>query len=199
MRLSRGPLVLPEDGRPGSRPAESGLLGWRAMGEPVAEQPFMPDYGVNDAAWEPLPWSWAAERLAGNKNFWVVTVSEDGGPHALPVWGVWDEAERRFAFSCGVRARKARNLAGNPRCAVMVDDTVECLSLEGTAARVDGEDRQAQWIDRYLAKYRPIAPSLSAEFIGQNLLFEFAPERAFAVIEREDEFATRATRWRFAT
>ena len=79
----------------------------------------------------------------------------------------------------------------------MTDDTVECLSIEGQADSVSGEQRQAQWIDRYLAKYRPMAPDLSAEFLRQHLMLEFVPERAFAIIEREDEFATRATRWVF--
>ena len=67
----------------------------------------MPDYGVDTPEWEPLPWSWAAERLGANRNFWVVTVSTDGRPHALPVWGVWNDDEGRFAFSCSPRARKA--------------------------------------------------------------------------------------------
>ncbi len=57
--------------------------------------------------------------------------------------------------------------------------------------------RQNLWIELYLAKYRPMAADLSAEFIRQNLIVDFEPERAFAVIEREDEFATRATRWVF--
>jgi hypothetical protein len=156
----------------------------------------MPDYGVDDADWAPLPWSWASERLAGNRNFWVVTVSAGGRPHALPVWGVWDDDEARFAFSCGPRARKARNLAANPRAVVMIDDTVECLSMEGTAAVVDPAHSD-HWIERYLAKYQPIGPDLDADFIRQNLLFELRPERAFAIIERDDEFAARATRWAF--
>jgi pyridoxine/pyridoxamine 5'-phosphate oxidase len=157
----------------------------------------MPDYGVDTPEWQPLPWSWAAERLGANRNFWVVTVSTDGRPHALPVWGVWNDDEGRFAFSCSPRARKARNLAGNPHAVVMTDDTVECLSIEGQADSVSDEQRQAQWIDRYLAKYRPMAPDLSADFLRQHLMLEFVPERAFAIIEREDEFATRATRWVF--
>jgi hypothetical protein len=157
----------------------------------------MPDYGVDTPSWEPLPWSWAAERLVANRNFWVVTVSADGRPHALPVWGVWDESAGRFAFSCSPRARKARNLAANRHAVVMTEDTVECLSIEGQADSVSDEQRQAQWIERYLAKYRPIAPDLSAEFLRQHLMLEFVPERAFAIIEREDEFATRATRWVF--
>ena len=164
---------------------------------PRAERPWMPDYGVDTPEWEPLPWSWAAERLGANRNFWVVTVSADGRPHALPVWGVWNDDEGRFAFSCSPRARKARNLAGNPHAVVMTDDTVECLSIEGQADSVSDEQRQAQWIDRYLAKYRPMAPDLSADFLRQHLMLEFVPGRAFAIIEREDEFSTRATRWVF--
>jgi nitroimidazol reductase NimA-like FMN-containing flavoprotein (pyridoxamine 5'-phosphate oxidase superfamily) len=159
----------------------------------------MPDYGVDTPAWAPLPWSWAAERLVGNRNYWVVTVSGDGRPHALPVWGVWDDGEARFAFSCAPRARKARNLAANPRAVVTTDDTVECLSVEGRAAPVRDDDRQAQWIESYLAKYQPVSPDLSADFLRRNLIVEFEPERAFAVIEREDEFSTRATRWVFAS
>ncbi|HEX6596740.1 MAG TPA: hypothetical protein VF045_07385, partial [Acidimicrobiales bacterium] len=75
--------------------------------------------------------------------------------------------------------------------------TVECLSIEGRAAPVADEAGQDLWIERYLAKYRPIAPDLTADFIRQNVLVEFEPERAFAVIETEEEFSTRATRWVF--
>lgn len=157
----------------------------------------MPDYGVDSPEWEALPWTWAAERLVANKNFWVVTVSGDGRPHALPVWGVWYDAESRLAFSCSPRARKARNLAVNPRAVVMTDDTVECLSFEGLAEPVRDHARQEQWIERYLAKYRPMSPDISADFLRAHLMLEFVPERAFAIIEREDEFSTRATRWVF--
>ncbi len=167
------------------------------MAEPPADRPYMPDYGVDTPSWAPLPWSWAAERLTANKNFWVVTVSAGGRPHALPVWGVWDDPEARFAFSCGPRARKLRNLGTNPLAAIMVDDTVECVSVEGSAAPIRDDERRDQWIDRYLAKYQAIAPDLSAEFLRRNVLVEFAAELAFGVIEREEEFSTRPTRWVF--
>ena len=157
----------------------------------------MPDYGVDTADWSPLPWSWAAERLARNRNFWVVTVSAAGRPHALPVWGVWDEDEHRFAFSCGPRSRKARDLAANPHVAVAVDDTVECVSVEGRAEVVGDPGRQDRWIERYLGKYAALAAGLDAAFLRRHLLVEVGPERAFAVVEREEEFATRATRWDF--
>jgi pyridoxine/pyridoxamine 5'-phosphate oxidase len=157
----------------------------------------MPDYGVETPSWEPLPWSWAAERLAANQNFWVVTVSADGRPHALPVWGVWDDPEACFAFAAGPRARKMRNLAANPHAVIMVDNTVECVSVEGRATRVRDDERRDQWIERYLAKYLSLAPDLSADFLNRNVIVEFAAERAFGVIEREEEFSTRPTRWVF--
>jgi len=157
----------------------------------------MPDYGVDTPDWSPLPWSWAAERLVPNRNYWVVTATADGRPHALPVWGVWDDDEHRFAFSCGPRSRKARNLAANPQMVATVDDTVECISVEGRATLVEDPERLGVWVERYLAKYRPISPELDGDFIAANLLWELVPDRAVAVIERVPEFTTRATRWVF--
>jgi Pyridoxamine 5'-phosphate oxidase len=156
----------------------------------------MPDYGVDTTDWEPLPWTWAAERLSGGRNYWIVTVSAASRPHAMPVWGVWNDDELRFVFSCGPRSRKAANLAANPQVVVASEDTVECLSVEGRAHPVEG-DRRELWIARYLAKYTPLAPDLSADFLRQNVVFEVVPERVLAIIEREEEFATRATRWGF--
>jgi hypothetical protein len=157
----------------------------------------MPDYGVDTDQWQALPWSWAAQRLVAARNYWVVTVSAAGRPHALPVWGVWHDGEHRFCFSCGPRSRKAADLAANPQVSVAPEDTVEAVSVEGVAAVVQDEQRLELWIDRYLSKYRPVSPDLSADFIRENVLVEVAPKRAFAIIEREQEFSTRATRWRF--
>jgi len=164
---------------------------------PRAERPAMSAYGVDTPDWEALPWEWAATRLAANRNFWVVTVSGGGRPHALPVWGVWDDADLRFAFSCAPGSRKARNLDENPRAVVMVDDTVECISIEGTAEPVAPGERAELWIARYLAKYQPLEPELDGDFLRQNAIYELTPDRAFAVVERPDEFAARATRWVF--
>ncbi|MHB1585381.1 MAG: pyridoxamine 5'-phosphate oxidase family protein [Acidimicrobiales bacterium] len=167
------------------------------MGGPRPEQPYMPDYGVAEPGWEPLPWAWAAERLRTGRNFWLVTVSQAQAPHALPVWGVWDDGDQRFAFSCGPRSRKARNVVANPQVVVATESTVECLSVEGRARPLVDDGARATWTERYLAKYRPLSPDLSAAFLDANAMFEVVPERAFGVIEREEEFAGRATRWVF--
>jgi nitroimidazol reductase NimA-like FMN-containing flavoprotein (pyridoxamine 5'-phosphate oxidase superfamily) len=162
----------------------------------------MSDYGVPDDLVGALPWRWAEQRLVENKNYWVVTASAAGRPHALPVWGVWLPGTERFWFSCSPNARKLRNLLENPQCAVTVDDTVECVSVEGRGRLADAE-RDAAAIDdmiaAYLAKYWT-DPSVHAEmdgFLRSHAIIEVTPERAFGIIEREDEFAARATRWRW--
>ena len=153
-------------------------------------------YGTDSPDWSALAWDWAAERLVANHNYWVVTVSGAGQPHALPVWGVWSDVDLRFMFSCAPSARKARNIAANPRVVVMVDNTVECISVEGIAAPVE-PDRVDTWVDRYVAKYGPESPEGLGDFVRQHAMFEVKPTFAFGIIEREVEFATRATRWRF--
>ncbi len=60
-----------------------------------------------------------------------------------------------------------------------------------------GGERADAWIVRYLDRYSDEAADLSAEFLRANRIFEVRPERAFGIIEREDAFASRATRWRF--
>lgn len=169
---------------------------------PVVERPAMADYGVPADLDGTLAWPWAQERLAANKNYWVVTASASARPHAMPVWGVWLTDDDQFWFSCATTARKARNLSENPQCAVAVDDTVECVSVEGVARRIDLDVEAAgfsRMVTAYLAKYFPDSTEHveTEAFLRSNAVFAVTPERAFGVIEREDEFSQRATRWRW--
>jgi hypothetical protein len=163
---------------------------------PRAERPAMADYGVPAELDGVLPWSWADERLNGCRNFWIVTASTSARPHALPVWGIWMSAIERFAFSCSTHSRKARNLRANPQIVVAVDDTVECVSLEGRAREIVGAETDA-YVDAFARKYEtdPVKQRELADFVQANTIFEVLPERAFGIIERENEFAQRATRW----
>lgn len=162
----------------------------------------MSDYGVPEDPGGVLPWTWAQQRLVANRNYWVVTASAAARPHAMPVWGVWLAETDRFWFSCSPNARKARNLVQNPQCVVAVDDTVECISVEGRA-RVAEPARDAVAVDHavaaYLAKYwddPAVHPEMEA-FVRSHTIIEVTPDRAFGIIERDDEFAERATRWRW--
>jgi nitroimidazol reductase NimA-like FMN-containing flavoprotein (pyridoxamine 5'-phosphate oxidase superfamily) len=158
----------------------------------------MSSYGVPADLDGVLPWSWAEERLVANKNYWVVTADGAGRPHAMPVWGVWLPDPDRFVFSCAPTARKARNIAVNPHVCVTVDDTVECVSVEGTARVVESDAADAEPTGRiYAEKYEPDAAKradLAAFFLSHHLV-EVTPERAFGIIERDEDFARRATRW----
>ena len=162
----------------------------------------MSDYGVPTDLVGTLPWTWAEQRLVENRNYWLVTASAAARPHAMPVWGVWLPETDRFWFSCSPNARKARNIVENPQCAVTVDDTVECVSVEGRARIVDPHRDAAavgQAVASYVSKYWG-DPTVHAEmeaFVRSHAIVEVTPERAFGVIERPDEFARRATRWRW--
>ncbi|MEP7203907.1 MAG: pyridoxamine 5'-phosphate oxidase family protein [Ilumatobacteraceae bacterium] len=164
---------------------------------PFGERPGMADYGTESPDWRGLKWEWAAERLIPNKNYWVVTVSAGGTPHALPVWGVWNDDDLRFMFSCSPNAQKVRNIAANPRVVFTVDNTVECVSVQGTAAPITDPARVDAWVDQYVEKYGSEVPEGLGDFVRQHAMFEVAPTKAYAIIEREEEFALRATRWRF--
>lgn len=159
----------------------------------------MSDYGVPDDLDGTLPWSWAEERLCASRNFWIATASADGRPHAMPVWGVWLVGPERFWFSCSPNSRKARNLRENPRVVVAPTDTVEVVSLEGRVETVTGGDLDLH-VQTYFDKYgeemaMPIEEVRA--FLTSHESFEVVPERAFGIIERADDFAARATRWRW--
>lgn len=162
----------------------------------------MADYGVPADLTGTLPWTWAQQRLVDSKNYWVVTASAAARPHAMPVWGVWLPEVERFWFSCSPNARKARNIAENPPCVVAVDDTVECVSVEGRA-RIADPASDGDAIDRAIAAYvtkywdDPTVHSEMEAFVRSHAIIEVTPDRAFGIIEREDEFAQRATRWRW--
>ena len=157
----------------------------------------MPEYGVDTPDWQPLPWEWAAERLAVNRNYWVVTASGAGRPHALPVWGVWDDDVHRFCFSCGPSSRKARNIAANPAVASRAATRSSAFRSRGwrrslpttTSAGTAGSNGTSRSTNRVRISM--------AEFVRRHLVIEVVPDRAFGIVEREDEFSTRATRWRF--
>jgi nitroimidazol reductase NimA-like FMN-containing flavoprotein (pyridoxamine 5'-phosphate oxidase superfamily) len=149
-----------------------------------------------------LPWTWAQERLIRNRNYWVVTASAGARPHSMPVWGVWLPETERFWFSCSPRARKARNLTENPQCVVTVDDTVECVSVEGRGSIIEPSthvEAVDAMVAAYLAKYwdDPSVHPQMAAFLRGHAIVEVTPDRAFGIIERHDEFARRATRWRW--
>jgi hypothetical protein len=110
----------------------------------------------------------------------------------MPVWGVWLDA--RLWFSSGLRSRKARNLAADPRCTLTTDDARDPVVLEGVAQRATAGEELAAFLAAVDAKY---AAGLTAEFLDPavNGTYAVRPVRAFAL--RGEDFAGSPTRWWF--
>ena len=153
--------------------------------EPIAGFPDIPkSYGLKLTKKGLLPWSWANERLAQAKNFWVVTVRPDGRPHAVPVWGAF--VEQCFYFDGG--GTKARNLKHNPHVAVHLENGDQVVSLEGIYDKTAVPDP---------ALFQRIRASYKARYDYQPE----TPEQLYVIhptfVLGWSDFMKNATRWRF--
>lgn len=171
------------------------------MAPSVTDRPEMAEYGVPEDLDGVLPWDWALERLEGSRCYWVATADGEGTPHAMPVWGVWLADADCFWFSCAPSARKARNLAENPKIAVTTDDATAFVSLQGTAAPSGSGPVLDEAGPVFWAKYGAEMGDMTEEdmhgFLHDNAGFTVTPARAFGMIETPEDFGPRATRWRW--
>jgi PPOX class probable F420-dependent enzyme len=161
---------------------------------PRADRPFMPGYGVEDAASGTglLSWQWAEERLIESHDYWVVSVWPDGRPHAMPVWGVWEDTS--LLFSSGGQSRKVRNLRADPRCVVAVQDTNDPVVVEGTAEIVTDPAVLARTIHLINVMY---STDDGVEFLDPdvNATVRVRPGQAIGLVQ--GDFSGSPTRWRF--
>jgi nitroimidazol reductase NimA-like FMN-containing flavoprotein (pyridoxamine 5'-phosphate oxidase superfamily) len=133
-----------------------------------------------------LPWSWASERLVASRNYWVVTTSSYGAPHAMPVWGLW--LDGAVVFSTSPESRKGRNLSSNPKIVLHLESGDEVVVVEGEATETGLDDRLAA---EYEAKYdyRPEPGSPG------GLWYRVAPRVVYAWLETD--YPRTATRFDF--
>ena len=160
--------------------------------EPEISRPSMPpQYGIQDAPEGKglLPWSWAVERLAQARGYWLATTRPDGRPHLAVIWGVW--LSNRFYFGTSSDSRKGLNLAANPHCAICPEQTAEAIIVEGIAERITDLAIIERFREAYAAKY--------AEEIDTQLFpaYSVRPLVAFATLSDAEDFPVTATRWRF--
>ena len=156
---------------------------------PNADRPFAPGYGIvgaNDGKGL-LSWTWVARKLNTCRTFWLATIhAAHGGPHTMPLWGVWlDDA---FFFSTGRKSRKGQNLAANPACTITNDDGANAVIIEGQATEVT----EAAALDRIAAAYKKkykMDPRSMKEPI-----YSVRPKTVFGFIEKS--FPKSATRWK---
>jgi len=151
-----------------------------------AERPTMPGYGISQGPRGLLPWSWAEERIARSRNFWLSTTRPDGRPHAMAVWAIW--LAGGLYFSTGADTVKGRNLAHRPQCVVTTESAAEPVVIEGRAERVAPDLPEV--LRAYEAKYAIPYPPDSA-------VYRVLPQVAFGFIEEASRFPDSATRWVF--
>lgn len=165
------------------------------MVEPLqVSRPFMPGYGTQgpDEGTGLLQWSWAVERLSGSHDYWLATLTPDGGPHLMPVWAVL--MEDRLWFSSSNGSRKARNLAADPRCSLAAQDPLQMVVVEGRVERVSERSELAKMLDAENAKY---GTDYGLDMVdpAHNTCWALRPERVFGL--DSSDFTGSPTRWTF--
>jgi general stress protein 26 len=163
------------------------------MTQPVAGRPYMPGYGIETSEQGLITWAEAERRLTDSVNYWVATVSADGVPHLMPVWGVWHAG--LLWFSSGGRSRKVRNIGAAPRCTISIEDALSPVILSGVATITTDRAEIRTFAEVANAKYE--GGYYSEEFLdpAANATVKVRPEWAFAL--RHGEFAGSPTRWTF--
>ncbi|MET8833647.1 pyridoxamine 5'-phosphate oxidase family protein [Micromonospora sp. NPDC004540] len=97
----------------------------------------------------PLPPAVEA-RLARELNVWLCTVRRDGYPHVTPVWFVY--AQGVWWIGCDGRSVKVRNVAGDPRVSLALEDGAAPVVAEGVAHLHRGEF-PAEVVEAFADKY----------------------------------------------
>jgi hypothetical protein len=123
---------------------------------PAGRRPSLPHgYGLESAKSQPgarLPWEKVRTWLVEARTYWVVTTRPDGRPHAVPVWGVWDD-DGGLAFSTGATTVTARNLAANPAALAHLDSGDRAVIVEGTGTPVTARPALVAFAAAYGPKY----------------------------------------------
>jgi PPOX class probable F420-dependent enzyme len=97
----------------------------------------------------------------------LCTVRADGQPHSAPVW--FDLDGETVVFNTGAKTVKGRNLAGNPRASLCVQDDrppYAFVLLEGTVTLVDDLAEVRKWATRIGGRY--MGPDRAEEFGARN-------------------------------
>lgn len=165
--------------------------------------------GADDGL-EPLRWEEVRDRLdAGEppavgapnqRTTWLSTVNADGSPHVTAVGALW--LDGAFWFQTGAATRKARNVAGEPRCAVATSILEMDVVVEGAAEQVTDPATVARLARAWADLGWPVEPDaegtgLTAPFNAPGLgsppwqVYRIVPRSLTAVLGIEPGGSTR--------
>lgn len=144
-----------------------------------------PRYGEEGAG--PTPWDEALAALAAASGAWLTTLAADGRPHTTPLITVVHDGAVHLCT--GPEEVKARNLARDPRCQVLVGspewDAGLDVVVDGEAVGVTDEGTLRAVADAYREKYGDdwsftVADGAFHHEGGRALVFRVAPRTAHA-------------------
>lgn len=160
------------------------------MSIPKPERPEIPEtYGFTASTpHKPPPWHKIAESVRLSRNYWICTVSPDGSPHALPVWGIWLDNELYFVTKRA--SKKGRNLLANPKVAIHLESGDDVIAFQGWAVEVSDPSHLAKVASAYSDKYNG-----DQIYSDIEAVFQLIPHLAFTWFEKN--YHETATRWRF--
>ena len=105
-----------------------------------------------------VEWGHVIERLDRAEAYWLATVTPDGRPHAVPIWGVLVDGEL-YLETGAPETVKNRNLARNPAIAVHLDGVNDAVIIRGTAVPVRPKATlETRLIRAFHAKYSGYEP-----------------------------------------
>jgi general stress protein 26 len=165
--------------------------------DPVAEHDAR--YGEEGAG--PPEWSRVRDRMARAGVAWFTTTRPEGGPHITPLVFVWHEGAPWMCTGPG--EQKARNIAADPRCALLTgtDELHEGIDVvvEGTAVRETETATLEAVAAAFLAKYGEewhfgVAGDAFTHGPGRAHVFRIAPGVAYSF----GKSPYTHTRWRFS-
>ena len=100
------------------------------------------------------------QRLRSELIIWLSTVRQDGRPHLVPVWFLWDGAT--FLIFSQPKDLKLRNLRHNPNVVLALetrDQGNEVVLIEGQAAVLEGSTLKTT-MPEYAGKYDALMKSM---------------------------------------
>jgi len=155
---------------------------------------FPSEYGQTPEATAQLQeWDEVARRIAGSKNYWLATTTDDGHPYVRPVDGVF--VESALAFGGSPETRWVRHLQQRPQISVSLPDDDHAVILDGRVELVT--DESAPIVAAVAAANREKYPQYFGEDSphGPVPFWALRPRRVYAW--SLSEFPRRATRFDF--
>ena len=160
------------------------------MSIPKPERPVIPKtYGFTASTpHKPPEWQSIVEQIRLSRNYWICSVSPDGSPHALPVWGLWFKDQLYFVTKRA--SKKGRNLLANPKVAIHLESGDDVIAFEGKVEEVTDPYHLAKVAAAYAEKYNgdQILPDI-------EVVFQLIPRFAFTWLE--ENYHETATKWTF--